>query len=245
MDGSEVGNAEIEGDLSLFEYAINLNTRSVLRLCQLAFPHLIKTKGEVVNVSSIAGLRNGMSQLFPFYSVSKAAQDQLTRNLAVHYIRKGVRVNSVNPGLISTSIVQRSEGLTNEIVRTDSVGHAVCMAHEKCATKDDVTALVALEYVTPLAIGQYPSDNRETLGGSHGEERVAAMPSCIPCGRVGTPDDVAEAILFLADRKRSGFIVGHQLVIDGGSSLQMPVICDGFNVFAEVAAEMGSKAQEH
>ncbi|VDP08997.1 unnamed protein product [Heligmosomoides polygyrus] len=101
-----------------------------------------------------------------------------------------------SPGLISTSIMQRSEGITDEIVRT-------------------------------------------------AEKRVAAMPSCIPCGRAGTPDDVAEAILFLADRKRSGFIVGHQLVIDGGSSLQMPVICDGFNVFAEVAAEMGSKAQEH
>ncbi|KHJ77339.1 7-alpha-hydroxysteroid dehydrogenase domain protein [Oesophagostomum dentatum] len=46
-------------DISIFDYVFNLNTRSVLRLCQLAIPHLIKTKGEIVNVSSVVGLPNG------------------------------------------------------------------------------------------------------------------------------------------------------------------------------------------
>ncbi|PIO64178.1 oxidoreductase, short chain dehydrogenase/reductase family protein [Teladorsagia circumcincta] len=175
---------EIEGDISYFDYTMNLNTRSVLRLCQLAFPHLVKSQGEIVNVSSVTGLNNGASAPFPFYSISKAAQDQLTRNLAMYYIKKGVRVNSVNPGIISTNIVQR-QGLSDEAVK-------------------------------------------------EGEERIGASNSCVPCGRAGTPDEVAEAILFLADRKRSSFIIGHQLVIDGGSSLHMPLIADGYRMFAEM-----------
>ncbi|VDO80629.1 unnamed protein product [Haemonchus placei] len=186
--GSRWGEPELEGNISEFEYVLNLNTRSVLRLCQLALPHLVKTQGEIVNISSVTGLNNGTSAPFPFYSVSKAAQDQLTRNLAIHYIKKGVRVNSVNPGIISTHIVQR-QGLSDEAVK-------------------------------------------------QGEEQIGASHSCVPYGRAGTPDEVAEAILFLADRKRSSFILGHQLVIDGGSSLHMPLIADGYGMFATMAERL-------
>ncbi|KHJ76624.1 hypothetical protein OESDEN_23756 [Oesophagostomum dentatum] len=56
--GSICAENELD-DISMFDYVFNLNTRSVLRLCQLAFPHLTKTKGEIVNVSSVAGLPNG------------------------------------------------------------------------------------------------------------------------------------------------------------------------------------------
>uniref|UniRef100_W6NR07 Short-chain dehydrogenase reductase SDR domain containing protein n=1 Tax=Haemonchus contortus TaxID=6289 RepID=W6NR07_HAECO len=186
--GSRWGEPELEGKISEFEYVLNLNTKSVLRLCQLAFPHLVKTQGEIVNISSVTGLNNGTSAPFPFYSVSKAAQDQLTRNLAIHYIKKGVRVNSVNPGIISTHIVQR-QGLSDEAVK-------------------------------------------------QGEEQIGASHSCVPYGRAGTPEEVAEAILFLSDRKRSSFILGHQLVIDGGSSLHMPLIADGYGMFATMAERL-------
>ncbi|KIH68545.1 oxidoreductase, short chain dehydrogenase/reductase family protein [Ancylostoma duodenale] len=98
--GSISVDHELEGDLSTFDYTLNANMRSVLRLCQLAYPHLIQTKAVP----------------FPFYSISKAAQDQLTRNLAIHYIRKGVRVNSVNPGIISTNIIQK-QGFTDDVVK--------------------------------------------------------------------------------------------------------------------------------
>lgn len=77
--GSISADHELEGDLSVFDYTLNANMRrsegekllkadgflisrghcSVLRLCQLAFPHLVRTKGEIVNVSSVAGLHNG------------------------------------------------------------------------------------------------------------------------------------------------------------------------------------------
>ncbi|KAL6737853.1 hypothetical protein Aduo_011464 [Ancylostoma duodenale] len=188
--GSISVDHELEGDLSTFDYTLNANMRSVLRLCQLAYPHLIQTKGEIVNVSSVAGLCNGAAVPFPFYSISKAAQDQLTRNLAIHYIRKGVRVNSVNPGIISTNIIQK-QGFTDDVVKK-------------------------------------------------GEGRMVSEHSRVPYQLAGKPEDVAEAILFLADRQRSNYIVGHQLVIDGGSSLQMALISDGFKIFSEVAAETTS-----
>uniref|UniRef100_W6NWI2 Short-chain dehydrogenase reductase SDR domain containing protein n=1 Tax=Haemonchus contortus TaxID=6289 RepID=W6NWI2_HAECO len=182
---------EIEGDMSNFEYTLNLNTKSILRLCQLAYPHLIESKGDIVNVSSIAGQPNGSSIASPYYSISKAAQDQLTRNLAICYIQKGVRVNGVSPGMVSTNMVQR-KGVPAEVVRKM-------------------------------------------------EEAVAASPSRIPCGRSGTPEEIAEAILFLADRQKSGYIVGHLLVIDGGSSLQMPVLADGFRISNEVLSSFAQQ----
>ncbi|EYC21539.1 hypothetical protein Y032_0019g3885 [Ancylostoma ceylanicum] len=69
------------------------------------------------------------------------------------------------------------------------------------------------------------------------EEKLIAEHSRIPYQRIGKPEDVAEAILFLADRRRSNYIVGHQLVIDGGASLQMPLATDALKIFGAVAAE--------
>ncbi|VDP62850.1 unnamed protein product [Heligmosomoides polygyrus] len=68
---------------------------SVIRLVRLARPHLIRSKGEIINVSSIAGL-NFASELAPYYAISKAGLDQLTRSLAVDLIGHGVRVNGVS-----------------------------------------------------------------------------------------------------------------------------------------------------
>ncbi|KAK5981219.1 hypothetical protein GCK32_020822, partial [Trichostrongylus colubriformis] len=55
----DLENSELEGNMSNFEYTININAKSVLRLCQMAFPHLAESKGEIVNVSSICGQPNG------------------------------------------------------------------------------------------------------------------------------------------------------------------------------------------
>ena len=48
------------------------------------------------------------------------------------------------------------------------------------------------------------------------EAGIAELAAKTPLGRVGQPDDVAQAILFLAEPARSGFITGHGLVVDGG-----------------------------
>jgi NAD(P)-dependent dehydrogenase (short-subunit alcohol dehydrogenase family) len=83
----------------------NINVRSVFCLMQLAVPHLIKTKGNIVNVSSVTGLRSFPGVLA--YCASKAALDHLTRCASIELASKGVRVNSVNPGVVRTELHRR------------------------------------------------------------------------------------------------------------------------------------------
>lgn len=90
---------------------MNINVRSVFYLTQKCVPHLEKTKGNVVNVSSITGLRAFPNVLA--YCVSKAAIDQLTRCTALELAPKGIRVNAVNPGVVETSLHKRG-GMADE-----------------------------------------------------------------------------------------------------------------------------------
>lgn len=88
-----------------FDYMMDLNLRSVFHLMQLALPHLIDSKGNIVNVSSVTGVR-----AFPgilSYCVSKAGLDQLTRAAALELAPKNVRVNAVNPGVVRTNLHKR------------------------------------------------------------------------------------------------------------------------------------------
>jgi NAD(P)-dependent dehydrogenase (short-subunit alcohol dehydrogenase family) len=88
--------------LSIEDYdrQMNINTRSVFLTLKSAIPHLRKTKGNIVNVSSVTGPRS-----FPgviSYCMSKAALDQLTKCLALE-VAPDIRVNAVNPGVIVTN----------------------------------------------------------------------------------------------------------------------------------------------
>jgi NAD(P)-dependent dehydrogenase (short-subunit alcohol dehydrogenase family) len=90
---------------------MNINVRAAFRLMQKAMPSLVKRKGNIVNVSSVTGLRAFPGVLA--YCVSKAAIDQLTRCAALEVAAKGVRVNAVNPGVVVTEIHKRG-GMDNE-----------------------------------------------------------------------------------------------------------------------------------
>ncbi|XP_052788229.1 3-oxoacyl-[acyl-carrier-protein] reductase FabG-like [Mya arenaria] len=92
----------METNMTDFDHVMNTNIRSPFLLTKLCLPHLIKTKGCVVNVSSIAGQLT--FQGHASYSISKAALDQFTGILANEMGEHGVRVNSVNPGVIRTGI---------------------------------------------------------------------------------------------------------------------------------------------
>jgi NAD(P)-dependent dehydrogenase (short-subunit alcohol dehydrogenase family) len=142
---------------------MNINVRSVFALMQRCVPHLENTRGNVVNVSSVAGTRSFPGVLG--YCVSKAAVDQLTRCSALELAPKGIRVNAVNPGVVVTNLHTRS-GM------------------------DDTAYQNFLEH------------SRETH----------------PIGRVGTPDEVAELIYYLASENAS-WITGATYAIDGGRAL--------------------------
>jgi NAD(P)-dependent dehydrogenase (short-subunit alcohol dehydrogenase family) len=84
---------------------MNINVRAVFRLMQAALPSIISRRGNIVNISSVTGLRAFPGVLA--YCVSKSAVDQLTRCAALELAAKGVRVNAVNPGVVITEIHKR------------------------------------------------------------------------------------------------------------------------------------------
>ncbi|XP_050328852.1 uncharacterized oxidoreductase TM_0325-like isoform X1 [Bactrocera neohumeralis] len=153
-------------EVDQFDRVLDTNLRSVFLLTKYAAPHLVKTQGNIVNVSSIAGLR-----AFPgasVYCTSKAALDQFTRCIALDLAPKNVRVNAVNPGTIVTEFLKRV-GLSDE-------EEAKFLEHSKSAHA---------------------------------------------LGRVGEPNEVADAIIFLASDS-SSFITGATLPIDGGRHAMCP-----------------------
>ncbi|KAI1900493.1 hypothetical protein AGOR_G00050500 [Albula goreensis] len=93
-------------NLEQYDKVMNVNVRSVYYLTHLCVPHLIKTKGCIVNVSSVNGQRSFPGVLA--YCMSKSAIDQFTRCTALELASKQVRVNSVCPGVIITEVHRRA-----------------------------------------------------------------------------------------------------------------------------------------
>jgi NAD(P)-dependent dehydrogenase (short-subunit alcohol dehydrogenase family) len=97
--------------LQAWDEMMSVNVRAPFQLMQKTLPSLIERRGNVVNVSSVTGLRSFPGVLA--YCVSKSALDQLTRCAALELAAKGVRVNAVNPGVVVTEIHKRG-GMSDE-----------------------------------------------------------------------------------------------------------------------------------
>lgn len=102
---------EDENLMEIYDEVMNTNLRSVVALTNLACPFLIKSKGNIVNISSIAGsstLRASAPSGLAAYCISKAGLDHFSRITAMELAPKGVRVNIVSPGPVETSILEAS-----------------------------------------------------------------------------------------------------------------------------------------
>jgi NAD(P)-dependent dehydrogenase (short-subunit alcohol dehydrogenase family) len=142
-----------------YERVMGSNVRSNVWLANMAIPHMVaRGGGSVIIISSIGGLR-GSSQLGA-YGISKAADMQLARNIAVEWGPKNIRANAIAPGL----------------VRTDFA---------RALWEDPVL---------------YRKRTRDT-----------------PLQRIGEPDEIAGAAVFLASPAGS-FTTGQTIVIDGGTT---------------------------
>ncbi len=129
-------------------------------LINFTVPQMLARKsGSIIIVSSIGGLRG--SPVIGAYNVSKAADFQLARNLAVEYGPSNVRVNCIAPGLIKTDFAK--------------------------ALWEDPVALKQRTDATPLR-------------------------------RIGEPDEIAGAAIFLASQAGS-FVTGQAIVVDGGVTI--------------------------
>lgn len=88
-----------------FDKIMNANVRSNVWLCNMVLPEIAKVGGgSCVIVSSVAGLRG--TAMLGAYALSKAADMQLARNLAVEWGPKNVRVNCIAPGIVKTDFAR-------------------------------------------------------------------------------------------------------------------------------------------
>lgn len=158
-----IGRGTIETTtLEQYDEIMNTNVRSVYHLTILATPHLIATKGNIVNVSSVNGIRSFPGVLA--YNMSKSALDQFTRCVALELAPKGVRVNSVNPGVIVTEIHLRGgmdEAMYQQFLEHSKSTHALGRAGNVNEVASAI-AFLASDLATFVTGTQLPVD-----GGRH------------------------------------------------------------------------------
>jgi NAD(P)-dependent dehydrogenase (short-subunit alcohol dehydrogenase family) len=107
-----IGSGTVESTTDeAWDTMMDINATAPFRLMRAAMPSLAASKGSVVNVSSVTGLRSFPGVLA--YCVSKSAIDQLTRCAALEMASKGVRINAVNPGVVISNLHRRG-GMNEE-----------------------------------------------------------------------------------------------------------------------------------
>jgi NAD(P)-dependent dehydrogenase (short-subunit alcohol dehydrogenase family) len=143
-----------------FDKVMQTNVRSSLWLANLVQPEMAARRdGSIIIVSSVGGLKG--TDVLGIYAISKAADFQLARNLAIEFGPHNIRVNCIAPGLVRTDFAK--------------------------ALWENPKTLEATEKRTPLR-------------------------------RIGEPDDIAGAAVFLASRAGS-WMTGQTIVIDGGVTI--------------------------
>ncbi|MEV7045737.1 SDR family oxidoreductase [Amycolatopsis sp. NPDC051061] len=103
--GIEVASPLLQQSTESFDKIFAVNVRGTFVTMKAATPHLMESKGNIVNIASIAGI--GGSPLLGSYCATKAAVIQLTRVAAVEMRPAGIRVNAVCPGFADTAMVER------------------------------------------------------------------------------------------------------------------------------------------
>lgn len=91
-------------DDARWDRVISINLSSVFHLCRAAMPHLVASKGNIVNMASAAAIV-GIAYHTP-YCASKAGVVAITKSLAIEFGSAGVRVNAICPTGVNTPMIQ-------------------------------------------------------------------------------------------------------------------------------------------
>lgn len=138
-----------------WDRVLEVNLRGAFLCTRAAMPIMLpRHAGKIVNVASVSALRGGRGQAN--YAAAKGGLVAFTRACAVELAPKGIEVNAVLPGMITTEMSTRAR--------------------------------------------------------KRGGERLLET---IPSGRFGSPEDVAQAVLFLVS-PLADYITGQALAVDGG-----------------------------
>jgi len=136
--GTIVSKPALETSMEIYDRILDVNLRAAVSLSVMALPHLIKTKGNIVNISSVAAKRPSAGNMC--YCISKAGMDMMTKSLSFEMAPHGVRVNSVNPGGVPTNIfreqhstLEKRDALLKKLAKLHPLGrngevHEVCDA---------------------------------------------------------------------------------------------------------------------
>lgn len=88
-----------------FDKIMSTNVKSIFLLCNMVLPEMAERKdGAIIIISSIVAVRG--SSVLGAYAISKAAEAQLARNLAVEWGPSNIRINAIAPGLIKTDFAR-------------------------------------------------------------------------------------------------------------------------------------------
>ena len=148
-----------------WDEVINVNLKSVYLVCHFVLPYLKKTKGTIVNMTSVQAFATQRN--VAAYTTSKHGIVGLTRSMALDFAKDGIRVNCVAPGTTDTPLLKWAASLDPNPERV----------YKDCADMH-------------------------------------------PLGRIASPKEIAEVVVFLASEKAS-FVTGAIYSVDGG--LLLPI----------------------
>ena len=137
----EIRGVHVFGAFALaFSVIIGVNLTGTFLTCRDAMPHLLESQGNIVNITSIAGVRPVGSSMA--YSMTKAALNHMTLLLAKSY--GPIRVNAVAPGLVATPWTEDWDAMHAAVAATAPI--------PRSATPDDcaeaVLALLRNKYTS-------------------------------------------------------------------------------------------------
>jgi len=147
----------------MWDGVMDVFLKSVFRFSRAVIPHMQRQGGgSIVNIGSALGLKASLAFPVHPYAVAKAGVAMLTKTIAVHYAKDGIRCNCVAPAVTETPLLESR--LTDPAVRT-------------------------------------------------------AMEARVPLGRLGRPQEIAQAVLHLASDE-AAWTTGTILSVDGGIMAQ-------------------------
>jgi NAD(P)-dependent dehydrogenase (short-subunit alcohol dehydrogenase family) len=161
---NNAGNLSHAGPLhetsdEIWDNVMDVFLKSVFRFSRAVIPHMQRQGGgSIVNIGSVLGLKAALAFPVHPYAVAKAGVAMLTKTIAVHYAKDGIRCNCVAPALTETPMIESR--LKDAAVRR-------------------------------------------------------TMEAQCPLGRLGRPDDIAQAVLYLASDD-AAWTTGTIVTVDGG-----------------------------